>query len=95
MSYVKYMPLGLLIAFCSKTIISGIDFASMGAILGLCALVGYIEYKENDKVIKDIKENMNIISNQNEILKKEVSEVKSYMNAARITDGLRNPLRKI
>lgn len=94
MKYIKFTPLILLVSFSAKIIHSGADFASMGIILGLCALSGYIEYKEQSKEIKEVKDRMNEITKVNDILTREIQEVKSYMTAARITDGLKNPLRK-
>lgn len=94
MAYVKFIPLILLVSFSAKIIHSGADFAGMGIVLGLCALSGYIEYKEHGKEIKAIQEKMNEITKVNDTLTREIQEVKSYMTAARITDGLKNPLRK-
>lgn len=75
--------------------VRGLDYSGMGVILGLCALVGFIEYKENEKVVKDIQSELRTVTQQNELIKKEFSEIKSYITASKITDGMRNPLKRV
>jgi hypothetical protein len=91
---IKFLPWSFLAIFCIHTMIKGLDLASMGVILGLCTLAGFIEYKENSKIIKDVQNNMNLLFQQNEILKKEVGDIKSHITASKMISGMQNPLRK-
>lgn len=95
MKHLRHVPMGLLVLFSIKALISIPEHTLMGIILGLSALIGFIYYKDYNTEIKEVQARMSSISSENEHLRKEVQEVKSYISAARITDGLRNPLKRI
>lgn len=92
---IKIVPICLLILFSGNSMIKGFDYPTMGIILGFISLIGFIEYKDNETSIKQIKDTQDSLTKTNEILIKEIQEVKSYMNAARISDGMRNPLKRM
>jgi hypothetical protein len=89
MKYSKYLPLFLLATFCCKSIIVGIDFASMGTILGLSSLVAFFEYKENAKIIKELSDKVLKIDSEIELLKKDNKDLHVFINATKITDAFK------
>lgn len=82
MKYIKLLPILLLLSFSVKTIISGVDLPSLGVILGLCTLVGFFEYKENEKAVKYAITKVDELSLQVDSLRKETTELKYFISSS-------------
>lgn len=72
MKYIKSIPLVLFLAFSGKFLITGINYPEVITLLGLAALVGFFEYKEQNKEVTKLKV-------ENEEIRKELSEVSSLV----------------
>ena len=72
MEKIKYVPIGLLVAYVSKLIVLGTNPAEMGVVF---ALTGYVAIKDYAEKHKKIQEMAEVVVKQNEVIEKMEKEV--------------------
>ena len=94
MKITKFIPISVFVTFCVKTMITGIDLASMGAILGLAGLVGFFEYKDSEKSIKDLTTKVDGFQKDLDSVRKSNQDLNTYINAAKVSNVFQGQQKK-
>lgn len=97
----KYIPIGLLLAFTSKLLISGTTPSEMGVIFAITALVSLEKYLEKSKQLQEIEEKFSkriielerLASTQDElvqIIRTELHIVRDNLGTVKMSQGIRS-----
>jgi hypothetical protein len=72
MEKIKYIPVGLLVAYVLKLIAMGTNAPEMGVVFALTAYVALKDYVEKHKKVQEV---LDVVNKQNEIIAKMATEI--------------------
>lgn len=87
MEKIKYIPLGLFIAFCLKIAVLGPSLTESLCLLILGAVAVTYEYKSNSKEIKGLEDKLSALSTRADSKDKEIDELKSYVSSMKMSQA--------
>lgn len=94
-SKLKYLPLGLLFALFVKSMNHGLNWEAVSLSLIFSALWYVLEYKQQDKQIKELEEKMKELELSHKERDVIISDLKSSVSSLRVSNGLKPQQFKI
>jgi len=89
MEKLKYFPVGMLSIYLAKCLITGASPVD-AAILGIfAALLGYSQYKSEEKAISDLKNEISSIKQHQDLTSKQHEELRSHVSSMKIGLNMR------
>lgn len=88
----KYIPLGMLTVFLTKTMLQGSNVTAIDAtILAILTfLFAYSQYKNEEKAVTEVKSELSLLKNQVADLEKRNEEVRSHISTMKIGMNMRS-----
>jgi hypothetical protein len=91
--YIKYIPLGLFVAFSVKMLINGVSLQDAPAFAIVTAFAGYMINKEENKNIKSLSDRLKILENSASESKKETEELRSHVSSIKLGQQMRSAVK--
>lgn len=85
----KNLPLGLLMIYFAKVCLQPVNLPEVGILLILAGLVSYLEYKNSDKKLVAIEENVATLKKDIEEKTKEIESMKTYVTGLKLQNTMK------
>lgn len=87
----RLVPVGILVVYLLKCLITGANSPVDAAILAVfAALLGYSQYKTEEKAITELKSQVSLLKNEHETIKIQHEELRSHVSSMKIGLNMRS-----
>lgn len=91
--YIKYIPLGLFVAFCIKSLVVGVSVTEAPSLAIIAIFSAYLVHRDEEKQLKAINDKLNLLEKQNENKTKEIEELRSYVSSIKLGQQMRTAVK--
>ncbi len=70
--YIKYIPLGLFVAFCIKSLVVGVSVTEAPSLAIIAIFSAYLVHRDEEKQLKAINDKLNLLENKTKIKQKKL-----------------------
>ena len=91
--YIKYIPLGIFVAFCSKALVIGASLTEAPALAIVALFSAYLVHRDEEKQLKSIMERLSALEKQGEDKTKEVEELRSHVSTLKLGQQMRSAVK--
>lgn len=88
--YIKYISLGLFVAFCIKMLINGVTLEAAPAFAILAGFTGYLVNRDEEKNLEKINKRLETLEKQNSEKEKQVEELRSHVSTLKLGQQMRS-----
>jgi uncharacterized protein YdaL len=91
--YIKYIPLGLFVAFSVKMLMSGASLQDAPVFAILTGFAGYMINREEDKILNSLTGRLKKLEEQSTESKKEAEELRSHVSTIKLGQQIRSAVK--
>ena len=91
--YIKYIPLGLFVAFSVKMLISGASLQDAPIFAILTGFAGYMINREEDKILNSLTSRLKVLEEQSVEYKKETEDLRSHVSSMKLGQQVRSAVK--
>jgi hypothetical protein len=91
--YIKYIPLGLFVAFSVKMLINGVSLQDAPAFAIIATFAGYIINREENKNLKYLNDRLKALEDGASESKKEAEELRSHVSSIKLGQQIRTAVK--
>lgn len=91
--YIKYIPLGLFVAFCVKSLVVGVSVSEAPSLAIVAIFSAYLVHRDEEKQLKAINDKLNLLEKQNENKTKEIEELRSHVSSIKLGQQMRTAVK--
>jgi hypothetical protein len=91
--YIKYIPLGLFVAFCVKSLVIGSSVTEAPSLAIIAIFSAYLVHRDEEKQLKAINDKLNVLEKQNENKTKEMEELRSHVSSVKLGQQMRSAVK--
>ena len=91
--YIKYIPLGLFVAFSVKMLISGASLQDAPIFAILTGFAGYMINREEDKILNSLTGRLKVLEEQSVEYKKETEDLRSHVSSMKLGQQVRSAVK--
>ena len=91
--YIKYIPLGLFVAFSVKMLMSGVSLQDAPVFAILTGFTGYMINREEDKILNSLTGRLKALEEQSIESKKEAEELRSHVSTMKLGQQVRSAVK--
>lgn len=86
----RFIPMGMLTVYLVKCLILGPNFVDAAILTAFCCLVGYFQYRTEEKEISSMKKQLNEMQTDIDAAKKRGEELSSHVNSMKLGLNMRS-----
>lgn len=87
--YIKYIVLGLFVAFSVKMLMNGVSLQEAPAFAILAGLTAYLVNRDEEKNLEKLNNRLTALENQNSSKEKEIEELRSHVSTLKLGQQVR------
>ena len=91
--YIKYIPLGLFVAFSIKSLVNGASLQDAPVYAILALFTAYLVHRDEEKSLKKIHSKLEQLEKLNEVKTKEIEELRSHVSTIKLGQQVRNAVK--
>lgn len=91
--YIKYIPIGLFVAFCVKSLVVGVQLQEAPLFAILAAFSAYLVNRDEDKVRKVVLQRLDALEKQTEDKSKEIEDLRSHVSSIKLGQQIRTAVK--
>jgi hypothetical protein len=91
--YIKYIPLGLFVAFSVKGLVLGVSVQEAPVYAILALFTGYLVHRDEEKSLKQINDKLIEMDKINEQKFKEIEELRSHVSTLKLGQQVRGAVK--
>lgn len=91
--YIKYIPLGLFVAFSVKSLAYGASLQDAPVYAILALFTAYLVHRDEEKALKAIHDKLNQLEKTNEVKSKEIEELRSHVSTLKLGQQVRGAVK--
>jgi len=91
--YIKYVPIGLFVAFCVKGLVVGVSVSEAPSLAIVALFSAYLVHRDEEKQLKAISERLSVLEKQNENKTKEMEELRSHVSTLKLGQQMRSAVK--
>jgi uncharacterized membrane protein YgaE (UPF0421/DUF939 family) len=91
--YIKYIPLGLFVAFSLKSLVAGAVIQDAPVYAILAVFTAYLINRDEEKSLKNINDKLNQLEKLNEVKSKEIEELRSHVSTMKLGQQMRSAVK--
>lgn len=88
--YVKYIPLGLFVAFCIKSLVVGVNIEEAPLFAILAIFCGYLVHRDEISDKKTLEARLIAIEKLQEIKSKEIEDLRSHISSVKLGQQIKS-----
>lgn len=91
--YIKYIPLGLFVAFSIKSLVNGASLQDAPVYAILALFTAYLVHRDEEKSLKKIHSKLEQLEKLNEVKTKEMEELRSHVSTIKLGQQVRSAVK--
>lgn len=91
--YIKYIPIGLFVAFCVKSLVTGVQLHEAPLFAILAAFSAYLVNRDEDKARKVVLQRLDALEKQTEDKSKEIEDLRSHVSSIKLGQQIRTAVK--